>query len=66
MARTKAQRKDELEAATRVSLLDARQKLGELSFRASLSGERILLTSRGKPVAAIVGLRDLDALQGAA
>ncbi len=66
MSRTKADRKDEAEATNRVSLLFARQKLGELSFRASLGDERIILTSRGKPVAALIGLRDLAKLAAAA
>jgi prevent-host-death family protein len=46
-----------------VTLADARDSLGDLVNRAHYGDERVLLTKRGKPVAAIVSLADLDALE---
>lgn len=66
MKRRETQRKDEAPARTTFSTDEARVTLGELSLRAGYGGERIILTRRGKPVAAIVGLRDLAKLEGAA
>ncbi|MFI5228408.1 MAG: type II toxin-antitoxin system Phd/YefM family antitoxin, partial [Gemmatimonadales bacterium] len=42
-----------------ISATDARDMLGELMRRAGYGNERIVITDRGRPVAAIVGMRDL-------
>lgn len=41
----------------------ARKKLGELVVRAAFANERIRLTRKGKPVAAIIGMTDLERLE---
>ena len=48
---------------TSISTVDAREKFSELINRVSHNKERIVLTRRGKDVAAIVPLEDLLALQ---
>jgi prevent-host-death family protein len=47
----------------RVSITEAKQRLGELVKRAAYGGERIVLEFRDKPQAAIVSLDDLKQLQ---
>jgi prevent-host-death family protein len=44
-------------------LTQARTRLGELVSRARFGRERVVLTEHGRPVAAIVSLEELDALQ---
>jgi prevent-host-death family protein len=46
-----------------VSLSDARNGLSDLVNRACYAGDRILLSKSGKPVAAVVSLDDLAALE---
>ena len=46
-----------------VTLADARDSLGDLVNRAAYADERVVLSKRGKPVAAIVSLAALDALE---
>lgn len=41
---------------------EARQSLGELIDRAGFMGERILITRHGKPVVALVSVRDAERL----
>jgi prevent-host-death family protein len=45
---------------------EAKSRFGELLGRAGFGGERIVITRHGKPIAAFVSLRDLEALDGAA
>lgn len=45
---------------------EGKQRFGEYLARAGFGNARIVVTRHGKPIAAIVGLRDLAALQGAA
>jgi len=47
-----------------VALEDARRRLDELVERADESGERIIVTRDGRPVAAIVHVEDAEYLQG--
>lgn len=46
-----------------IPLSGARDNLADLVNRAHYSGERVTITKRGKPVAAIVSLADLEALE---
>lgn len=46
-----------------VSATDARNKLSEILSRTQYSNERTILTRHGSPVAALVSIRDLEALQ---
>jgi prevent-host-death family protein len=46
-----------------VSATEARNKLSELLSHTQYSDERTILTRHGKPVAALVSIRDLDALE---
>lgn len=49
-----------------VSIGRVKRDLSELINRVAFGGERIVLTSRGNPKAALVGLGDYEQLQGAA
>jgi prevent-host-death family protein len=49
----------------KVSMAAAKASLSELASRAS-AGERIMLVRRGRPIAAIVGTKDLAALEAGA
>lgn len=62
MADTKKKRKADAE----ISASDARIRLAELVNRAGYSGERFVIVRRGRPVAAIIGARDLATLNDAA
>lgn len=46
-----------------IGIADAKNDLSELINRAAYGGERIVLGSRGKPKAAIVGIADLQRLE---
>jgi prevent-host-death family protein len=46
-----------------VPVTQARADLAELVSRVGYSGERILLTRHGKPLAALVPIEDLEALE---
>lgn len=46
-----------------VSMTDLRKRLGHLVNRAAYGGERIMLVSRGEPIAAIIGVGDLQRLR---
>jgi prevent-host-death family protein len=48
----------------RISATDARDRLTDLMNRACFAGEQFILTKNGEPVAAIVGVKDLDRLLG--
>ena len=47
------------------SAAEARQHFGEILDRATFKNERTVLTRRGRPVAAIVPIGDLQALEAA-
>ncbi len=47
---------------TNISMAEAKARLSELASRTA-GGERFFLLRRGKPVAALVGARDLQALE---
>lgn len=49
-----------------VSARDVRAKLSDLINRAEYAGDVVVITRRGKPIAALVGTRDLALLDGAA
>jgi len=49
--------------ADTVSLSDARNGLSELVNRARYGGERVTLSSRGKPVAVLLSVEDFEALE---
>lgn len=44
---------------TSIAITEARDDLAELVNRATYGGERVILTRRGKPVAAIISAEDL-------
>ena len=44
---------------TSVTMAEARDELAELVNRATYGGERVILTRRGKPVAALISAEDL-------
>ncbi len=48
--------------AKRISVTEAKQRLGELVKRTAYGGERFVLEFRGKPQAAIVSQEDLERL----
>ena len=50
--------------ARRASIAEARAGLSALVNRVAHAGERVVLTSRGRPKAALVGLDDLAAIEG--
>lgn len=47
----------------RTSIAEARADLSSLVNRVAHGGERVVLTSRGRPKAALIGLEDLRALE---
>lgn len=50
-------------ATGRISITEAKKRLGELVKRAAFGGERFLLEFRDKPQAALVSRADLEKLQ---
>ena len=54
---------DEAKEMTTVTTKEARDQLSDLVNRAAYGKERIVLTRRGKGVAALIGLDDLLALE---
>ncbi len=54
--------KTELEA-TEVSASAVRQNLSKIIDGVRVEGERILVTQHGRPVAAVIGVEDLELLQ---
>jgi len=46
-----------------VSVSDARQDFAELVNRAAYRGERVLVSRRGRPIAAIVPIEDVEFLE---
>jgi prevent-host-death family protein len=49
--------------ADKVRVTDAKAYLSELMARAGYGGERFLIEKRGRPLAALVGVRDLERLE---
>lgn len=47
----------------KVRVSEAKAKLSELMARAGYGGERFLIARRGKPLAALVGVEDLEWLE---
>ena len=45
-----------------IASAESKDRFGELLGRAAFGGERIVITRFGKPVAAFIGLRDLETL----
>lgn len=54
---------DEGDTREGVGIIRAREILGDLVNRAGFGDERIQILRNGKPLAAIVGLRDLERLR---
>ncbi len=50
--------------AEKVRVGEAKAKLSELMARAGYGGERFLIERRGRPLAALVGVEDLERLEG--
>jgi prevent-host-death family protein len=48
-----------------ITTVDARGRLSELLNRAAYGHERVVLTRRGKPVAALVPVEDLELIRAA-
>ena len=48
---------------TKISSTEARTVLGELLARAGYGGERFILERRGKPLAALISIKDLQRLE---
>jgi prevent-host-death family protein len=53
-----------MEMVRRVRAAEAKANLPELIARDAFGGERYIIDRRGKPVAALVGVADLERLQG--
>ena len=49
--------------ATEISASSARQNLSKIIDAVRVAGERILITQHGRPVAAVIGVEDLELLQ---
>ena len=49
--------------ATEISASSARQKFSKIIDAVRVAGERILITQHGRPVAAVIGVEDLQLLQ---
>jgi prevent-host-death family protein len=47
---------------TKVSTVELREQLGDLLNRVAYAGEHVVILRRGKPVAAIVSMEDLQRL----
>ena len=54
---------DDVETAEGIGLKAAKYSLGDLVNRANYTNERIPLTRNGKPIAALIGLKDLERLR---
>ncbi len=48
---------------TTISIADARSTFGDIINRAHYAGERVVLEKRGKPVAALISIADLETLK---
>lgn len=50
------------EELEQVPVVEIQRRLSELMNRAHFAGERIVFTRNGKPIAALIGIRDLERL----
>ncbi len=48
---------------TTISIADARSAFGDIINRAHYADERVVLEKRGKPVAALISIADLETLE---
>ena len=48
---------------TRLSAMDLRHNIGDMTSRVLYAGERFIIEKRGKPVMAIVSIEDLERLE---
>ncbi len=46
-----------------ISTVEARERLSDIVNRAAYGKERVVLSRRGKPIAAVVSIQDLEALE---
>ena len=53
-----------MQVAKKVKVTEAKAQLSALMARAGYGGERFLIERRGRPLAALVGVRDLERLEG--
>jgi prevent-host-death family protein len=53
----------EVEKMESATMSQAKEKISELVSRVATRGDRIVLTSRGRPKAALVSIEDLERLQ---
>ena len=53
---------DEVETPDGIGIQRARTMLGELALRAGYGNERITLTRKGRPIVALIGMKDLERL----
>lgn len=51
---------------TKVSTVELREQLGDLLNRVAYAGEHVVILRRGKPVAAMVSMEDLQRLEAQA
>lgn len=54
----------EVQVAKKVKVTEAKAQLSALMARAGYGGERFLIERRGRPLAALVGVGDLERLEG--
>ncbi len=54
----------EVHVAKKVRVTEAKAQLSALMARAGYGGERFLIERRGRPLAALVGVEDLERLEG--
>jgi prevent-host-death family protein len=54
----------EVHVAKKVRATEAKAQLSALMARAGYGGERFLIERRGRPLAAMVGVEDLERLEG--
>lgn len=66
MANSKRGDKETAVVPTQISPLELRTNAADLTNRVEYKDERFVVVRRGKPIAALVSIRDLKTLQGAA
>lgn len=54
---------DDAETADGIGIVRAREILGDIVLRAGFGNERVILTRKGKPTAAVIGMKDLERLR---
>lgn len=63
---TASEDRKENEPPVEITSDEGKQRFGEFIARAGFGNERIVVTRHGKPIAAIIGLKDLAALAAVA